>query len=309
MRLVEHLVPIYRVINEDGTKDEASKRTRKNGEGLGRETGEQDGAKNRNENGNTTWTERGRNKNGKQARTTKICDAIMSKNKTPLILFRPTPSPQALVGSPALYYPPPPGVGRAGGIGRSALFLGCSHQPGPISPRAPFSVAHPSMPPSPRLAGRQEKRPPPPTHQGIASHQGIHPTPRSLDKQDKAKDGTRGWHAVLIHRPTQSPLPRVARRVRRRPAAYRPQGFPSQGGGNSPGGGIYSAPFSSAHLIRPGSSSHPPHGSPFHPDGQAGRRAVLGPASYHRPVSSSPRLVPRVGGRGEKRLAPVGRLG
>lgn len=114
MRLVEHLVPIYRVINEDGTKDEASKRTRKNGEGPGRETGEQDGAKNRNENGNTTGTERGRNKNGKQARTTKICDAIMSKNKTPLILFRPTPSPQALVGSPALYYPPPPGRGMGG---------------------------------------------------------------------------------------------------------------------------------------------------------------------------------------------------
>lgn len=53
-----HLVHIYRVINADGTKDEASKRTRKNGEGPGRETGEQDGAKNRNENGNTTGTGR-----------------------------------------------------------------------------------------------------------------------------------------------------------------------------------------------------------------------------------------------------------
>ena len=72
------------------------------------------------------------------------------------------------------------------------------------------------MPPSPRLAGRQEKRPPPPTHQGIASHQGIHPTPRSLDKQNEAKDGTRGWRAVparcLAHRASWSrcPLPVAA---------------------------------------------------------------------------------------------------
>lgn len=62
MRLVWHLVPIYRVINGDG-KDEASKRTRKTGtrnRGVGRGEG-------RNENGNTTGTGRWQHKNGKQA--------------------------------------------------------------------------------------------------------------------------------------------------------------------------------------------------------------------------------------------------
>ena len=85
-----------------------------------------------------------------------------------------------------------------------------------------------------------------------------------------------------------------------------------------PGEVIYSAPFSSAHLIHPGSSPHPSHGSPSHPGKQAGRarrRAVIGGSRHRhripapsrlRPVSSSPRLAPRVGVRGEERLVPVG---
>lgn len=89
-------------------------------------------------------------------------------------------------------------------------------------------------------------------------------------------------------------LPRVARRVRRRPAAYRPQGFPSRGGGNSRGV-IYSAPFSSAHLIRPGSSPHPSHGSPSHPGKQAGRarrRAVIGGSRSRHRIPAPSRLRP-----------------
>lgn len=96
-------------------ENEASKRTRKNGEGTGtrnRGVGRDEG---RNENGNTTGTGRWQHKNGKQAskqaRATETYDAIMGKNKTPLILFRPTPSPWVLIGSPASISPPPPGRG------------------------------------------------------------------------------------------------------------------------------------------------------------------------------------------------------
>lgn len=66
-RLVGHLVPIYRVINGGRDENEASKRTRKNGEGTGtrkRVVGRGEG---RNENGNTTGTGRWQHKNGKQA--------------------------------------------------------------------------------------------------------------------------------------------------------------------------------------------------------------------------------------------------
>ena len=71
-------------------------------------------------------------------------------------------------------------------------------------------------------------------HQGIASGHSSKRPAHSTSK-DEAKNGTRGWHAVLIHRPTQSPLPRVARRVRRRPAAYRPQGLSIPGRRQFPG--------------------------------------------------------------------------
>lgn len=103
---------------KDVMKTKASKRTRKNGEGTGtrnRGVGRDEG---RNENGNTTGTGRWQHKNGKQAskqaRATETYDAIMGKNKTPLILFRPTPSPWVLIGSPASISPPPPGRGMRG---------------------------------------------------------------------------------------------------------------------------------------------------------------------------------------------------
>ena len=61
----------------------------------------------RSKTGRRTERERRVSKQGRQRRT---YDAIMSKNKTPLILFRPTPSPFALVGSPVSYLSPAPGA-------------------------------------------------------------------------------------------------------------------------------------------------------------------------------------------------------
>lgn len=100
-------------------------------------------------------------------------------------------------------------------------------------------------------------------------------------------------------------LPRVARRVRRRPAAYRPQGLSIPGRRQFPGGVIYSAPFSLAHLARPVSSphrfivsfvpSHPSHGSPSHPGKQAGRarrRAVIGGSHPRHRIPAPSRLRP-----------------
>lgn len=80
--------------------------------------------------------------------------------------------------------------------------------------------------------------------------------------------------------------------------------------GNGDGGGrfFFRAPFSSAHLIRPASSPHPSNGSPFHSVRRAskqgktagGHRRFSAPSSYPRPVSSSPRLAPRVAWAGRK---------
>lgn len=68
-----------------------------------------------------------------------------------------------------------------------------------------------------------------------------------------------------------------------------------------PGEVIYSAPFSSAHLIHPGSSPHPSHDSPSHPGKQAGRarrRATLGSVIVSPPrlVIATSRLSCRTGG-------------
>lgn len=87
----------------------------KTGRGPGRETGESVVAKDE----TRTAIQRGRDDGGtrtasKQARATETYDAIMGKNKTPLILFRPTPSPWVLIGSPASISPPPPGRGMRG---------------------------------------------------------------------------------------------------------------------------------------------------------------------------------------------------
>lgn len=62
-----------------------------------------------------------------------------------------------------------------------------------------------------------------------------------------------------------------------------------------PGEVIYSAPFSSAHLIHPGSSPHPSHGSPSHPSKQAGRarrRAVIGGSRHRHRIPAPSRLRP-----------------
>lgn len=86
---------------QTNTKERGGTGTRNRGAGLGEE---------RNENGNTTGTGRWQHKNGKQARTTEICDAIMSKNKTPLILFRPTPSLRVLSNLRTSNKSPAPGA-------------------------------------------------------------------------------------------------------------------------------------------------------------------------------------------------------
>lgn len=137
-----------------------------------------------------------------------------------------------------------------------------------------------------------------------------------LDKQDEAKDGTMGWRAVplvaslIVPRCLVAPVllvvsvavpPHIARRC-----------FPSRGGGNSRGGHIFRAVFlSSSYPPRLIASSVPRLSVP---SGQAsrqsktagGHRRFSPPSSYPSPVSSSPRLAPRVGVRGEERLVPVG---
>ena len=138
----------------------------------------------------------------------------------------------------------------------------------------------------------------------MASHQGIHPTPRLTTSRTRRKTGrgdgarSRSLPRLVVPRclvaPCCSSCPSPSRRIS-------PAGVFYPGEAAIPGEVIYSAPFSSAHLIRPGSSPHPSHGSPSHPGKQAGkarRRAVIG-GSRHRhriPASSRhrPRLVPRV---------------
>lgn len=147
----------------------------------------------------------------------------------------------------------------------------------------------------------------------MASHQGIHPNAPPHDKQDEAKDRTRGWRAVpLVASPRRASLSRcpvllvVSVAV---PPHIARRGFPSRGGVNSRGGHIFRAVFLSSSYPPWLIASSVPRLSV--PSGQAsrqgktagGHRRFSPPSSYPSPVSSSPRLAPRVGLRGERRLA------
>lgn len=236
--------------------------------------------------------------------------------------------------SPALPYPsasivppPPPGVGRASGEARS-----------PLSPSHPLPWRVPSLTPSPHplslsaypyprrhLSARtvfgssfiraaiaqppqdaRARRPPPPLIMASIKRP-AHSTSRT-----RRKAGRSEWRAV----PDRCLDRYLNRRCSRcPPSSHRisPARFPSRGGGNSRGG-IYSAPFSSAHLIRLGSSSHPPNGSPFHQDGrtskqqkegkavgQAGERLSLSaPSSYSCPRIALALVSPLVSADGAK---------
>lgn len=122
-----------------------------------------------------------------------------------------------------------------------------------------------------------------------------------------------GSARCLTHRASLSRCPRVARRVRRRPAAYRPQGLSIPGRRQFPGRSyiprrfpqlVLSAP---AHrLIRP-TALRPIRASKQ--AGQDGGRSSAVLAPRHRiPAPSRLRPVsPLVSaGRGEERLVPVG---
>lgn len=172
-----------------------------------------------------------------------------------------------------------------------------------LSKRAVFGSsfdAHTVIAPPRRTPGKNDLRRP----HIVASHQGIHPNAPPHDKQDEAKDGTRGWRAVpLVASPRRASLSRcpVLLVV---PVAVPPhiarRGFPSRGGGNSRVGHIFRAVFLS--------SSYPPRliASSIQrlaiPSGQAGKQAgqdggrLSVPSSYPRPDPSSPRLAHRVGG-------------
>lgn len=105
---VSHDMPLG--INGTGRTKQASEHENPDGK-TGRETGEPGGAKNRNEhNKKTTEMERRRNEDGKQASNegkTRTYDAITHKNNASHH-SRPTPSPWALVGSPASINSPAP---------------------------------------------------------------------------------------------------------------------------------------------------------------------------------------------------------
>lgn len=260
------------------------------------------------------------------------------KNKTPHFLTsRQTPSRRlSLIHGPQLFPRPRSGDERTGkqvrpspvsSVARRAapsrtlsshyLIPSCSaaypHHRRHLSKRAVFGSsfdAHTVIAPPRRTPSKTPS---------AAAHHGNHPTPRSLDKQDEAKDGTRGWRAVpLVASPRRASLSRcpvllvVSVAV---PPHIARRGFPSRGGGNSRGGHIFRAVFlSSSYPPRLIASSVP---RLFVPSGQAsrqgktagGHRRFSPPSSYPSPVSSSPRLAPRVGLRGEERLVPVGRLG
>lgn len=120
----------------------------------------------------------------------------------------------------------------------------------------------------------------------MASHQGIHPNAPPHDKQDEAKDRTRGWRTVpLVASPRRASLSRcpVLLVV---PVAVPPHiarsGFPSRGGGNSRVGHIFRAVFlSSSYPPRLIASSVPRLSVP---SGQASRQGKTAgdPQSRHR---------------------------
>ena len=184
-----------------------------------------------------------------------------------------------------------------------------------LSKRAVFGSsfdAHTVIAPPRRTPGKNDLRRP----RIMASHQGIHPNAPPHDKQDEAKDRTRGWRAVpLVASPRRASLSRcpvllvVSVAV---PPHIARRGFPSRGGGNSRGGHIFRAVFlSSSYPPRLIASSVPRLSVPSEQASRQGKtaggyRRFSPPSSYPSPVSSSPRLAPRVGVRGEERLVPVG---
>lgn len=278
-----------------------------------------------NETQNETRTTRGKQAAGAKDRKTR-------RTKRPNFLTsRPTPSRLfSLIRRPQLF-PPPPGVGRAALVGpprspshplprrvsithaiaSSALARRISSSPGVISPHAPFSVAHPSMPPSPRprrTPGRNDLRRPSSWHPSNA------PLTRQAERGEE-RDEVNGVRFPIVV--SIVILIVVALVARRRLIAYRPQGF-------HPGeavilGVIYSAPFSSAHFVRPRFivSSIPrltiPSGRADkqaaggrqggRQDGRADgeRLSLSAPSSYSRPsYRPRSRLVPRVARTGRR---------
>ena len=231
------------------------------------------------------------------------------KNKTiHFLTSRPTPSRLfSFIRRPQLFPRPRAWDERTAKQDRPARrlihYLGGSHHsrhrlirsrsphlliPGVIFPHAPFSVAHPFMPlSSPPTQDTRAKRPPPPLIMASIKR----PAPRQAERGEKRNEGN-GVRFTIVA------LIVVALVARRRPIAYRPHGF--HPGRKAVILGAYSAPFSSAHLIRPGSSSHPSHGSPLHPSWQAGGGRASVPASYPVPYCPHPRLASRVARAGRR---------
>lgn len=168
-----------------------------------------------------------------------------------------------------------------------------------LSKRAVFGSsfdAHTVIAPPRRTPGKNALRRP----RIMASHQGIHPNAPPHDKQDEAKDRTRGWRAV----PLVASL--IVPRIRRRPVAYCPQGLSIPGRRQFPWHISRAVFLSSSHPSRLIASSIQRLTIPF---GQAGKQArqdggrssaVLGPVIVSPPrlVIAPLRLVPRVVGRG-----------
>lgn len=129
----------------------------------------------------------------------------------PFSHLSPDPLPPILSHPSASIIPPPPGVGRAGGETSSPRsspircldgFLSLTPRlirsrsphlliPGVIFPHAPFSVAHPFMPPSsPPTQDDRAKRPPPPLIMASIKRP-AHSTSRTRRRTERGE-----WRAV-----------------------------------------------------------------------------------------------------------------
>lgn len=271
--------------------------------------------------------------NGRTTTTKECRSASCSKHTTrtttrrgwiPLI-SRPTPSRRlSLIHGPQLFPRPRSGDERTGkqvrpspvsSVARRAapsrtlsshhLIPSCSaaypHHRRHLSKRAVFGSsfdAHAVIAPPRRAPGKNALRRP----RIMASHQGIHPNAPPHDKQDEAKDRTRGWRAVpLVASPRRASLSRcpvllvVSFAV---PPHIARRGFPSRGGGNSRGGHIFRAVFlSSSYPPRLIASSVPRLSVPSWQASRQGKtagghRRFSPPSSYLSPVIvSQPYLV------------------
>lgn len=247
------------------------------------------------------------------------------EHNVPFSNLPPDPLPPSRPNPRAPNYSPAPGRGMSERVSRSArhrrpsvtrraapsrtlsshhLIPSCSaaypHHRRHLSKRAVFGSsfdAHTVIAPPRRTPGKNALSRP----RIMASHQGIHPNAPPHDKQDEAKDRTRGWRAVFRSSPHSSCLVSIAA-----PSHIVRRGFPSRGGGNSQGGHIFRAVFlSSSHPPRLIASSVPrltvPSGRASKQARQDGGRSSLSaPSSYPRPVSSSPRLATRVARAGRR---------